>query len=390
VKRKLSPVTTALAIILVLAAVLFAYSRGLLGARKRGAGQMKGGGPMAMEALPATGLPTVNVETLAGYTRPGYKDAQGWDAQFSGPAGIAAAPDGSLFVSDSRNHRLRRIAPDGTVTTVAGSGPTDSALGAFADGPADRARLFNPTGLAVGSDGALYVADAGNHRIRRLQDGVVTTIAGSATPKDDLGFEQGGYRDGPAVTAQFRFPGAVALDGKGAVLVADLGNGKVRRIGPDAVVSTVAPKGPTPGPTGLVWLGGALLCVDPASGLVGWPGGPVPDLPRPTAACALGPQALAVVSAEWHGVFAVPPNGPRVLLAGILPTQPEPGFRDDTGNDARFCTPCAVTSIGYRLFVADFGNNCIRALTVPADWASPQPPPFPPFGQRRRGGSTAD
>jgi hypothetical protein len=336
-----------------------------------------------MPPEPARGLPTVQVTTVAGYLVPGLADGKGWEARFNGPAGIAAAPDGSLYVSDSRNHRLRRVAPDMTVTTVAGSGPADCQPGGFADGPAEQARLFNPSGLAVAKDGTVYFADSGNHRIRKLQNGTVTTVAGSQTPKDDLGYEQGGCLDGPAASAQFRFPAALAVDDSGAIWVADLGNGKLRRIANGAVTTVAAPIG-LKQPTGLaLGAGGTLLVADPsASGLLTVTGGSqllarsrtglVPKTPEAVCRCGAG---WAVVDAEWDAVYLMG-DTQSVLLAGELPEKPAPGFADGSGDRARFAWPCGVASVGARLFVCDFESNCIRALTVPPDcasWLAPQP-----------------
>jgi len=387
-------VTTAVVIILVLGGVLYVYTKGLLG-EKKGAGEMKGGGgPLAMGPEPPKGLPTAQVTTVAGYLVPGLTDGQGWAARFNGPAGIAAAPDGSLYVADGRNHRLRRIAPDMTVTTVAGSGPTDCVPGGFADGPADQARLFNPSGIAVAPDGAVYFADSANHRIRRLKDGTVTTVAGCETPKDDLGCEVGGFRDGPAAAAQFRFPAAVAVEASGVIWVADLGNGKLRRIA-NGVVSTPQTLTGLKQPMGLsVGPGGALQVADPGAGallevaggakLVARPRGGLPPK-TPGAVCVLGsePGTLAVADGEWHAVYLL--NGTQsVLLAGTLPPAPRPGFADTGGDEAKFAGPCGIASIGNRLFVCDYENNCIRAITVPPDWSAPPPPPDPRRFPRRR------
>lgn len=381
-KRKLSPVTTALVLILVLGAVLYVYTKGLLGEKRAPGGTMGGGGGPMLQPEPPRGLPAAQVSTVAGYLEPGLKDGQGWEARLNGPAAIAAAPDGSLYVADARNHRLRRIAPDMAVTTVAGSGPPDCLPGAFADGPADQARLFNPAGLAVAADGTVYFADSGNHRIRRLKDGVVSTVAGSATPKDALGCEQGGYRDGPAGAALFRFPSAVALDRDGTLWVADLGNGRLRRIANGVVTTPVAPG--LKQPMGLALGGtGALEVADPRSGVV-WtlvPGGK-PAVGRrsglppktPAALCPLAssPGTWAVVDAEWNAVYLLN-DATSALLAGVLPPQPATGFRDGGGDQAAFAWPCGVASVGDRLFVCDYENNCIRAITVPAGWAAPPP-----------------
>lgn len=379
-KKRVSPITTAIVLIAVIGIVLGLYTKGLLGGRE-GEEAGGGGGGGGEEAAPPTGLPTVTVTTFVGWTHPGAADGKGWDAQFNGPAGIAAAPDGSLYVSDSRNHRIRHITPDGTVTTVAGSGPVDCLPGSFADGPADRARLFNPSGIGVARDGTVYFADTGNHRVRALRDGMVTTVAGGPTEEDEMGFQQGGYRDGPAAEARFRYPADIAVGPNGELAVADLGNGKVRWVLGNSTVTTLDGGAKLETPTGLAfgvspWLAvadagaGALLetaakpefAVRPRTG----------TLPKvPTAVCAIGEGALAVADAGWHAVFAMTPTH-SVLLAGILPPTPLSGHADDTGDRAHFNRPCGLAYANNRLYVADFGNNCIRALTIPPDWASPQ------------------
>lgn len=378
-KKRVSPIITALVLIVVIGVVLGLYTKGLLGGKKgeEGGG---GGGGMATEPVPPTGLPTVAVTTVAGWTGPGLADGTGWDAKFNGPSGIAAAADGSLYVADSRNHRLRRVTPDGTVTTVAGAGPVDCMPGGFADGAADQARLFNPTGIAVAPDGTVYFADTGNHRIRALRNGEVTTVAGGPTEADDLGFEQGGYRDGAAAEALFRSPGDLAVEPTGAILVADLGNNALRRVAADGSVSTVAGGTRLKSPTGLAFLGASSFAVaDPEAGVL-LETEALPQLfartragiaPKvPTGVCAINDGALAVADAEWHAVFGLTPTR-SVLLAGILPPVPAPDHRDGTGASARFSHPCAVVYANSRLYVTDFSNNCIRALTIPPDWAVP-------------------
>jgi hypothetical protein len=403
--KKLSPVTTAIILILVLGAVLYVYTKGLLGQKKAGGMAKGGGGGMAAVVQPPRGLPSAQVTTVAGYLQPGSADGKGWEARFNGPAGIALSPDGSLYVSDSRNHRLRRIAPDMTVTTVAGSGPTDCLPGGFLDGPANEARLFNPSGLAVAKDGAVYFADSGNHRIRKLQDGVVSTVAGSATEKDDVGCEQGGYRDGPALTAQFRFPAAVSVDASGAIWVADMGNGRLRRVA-NGTVTTPANLPLLKQPAGLAaGTGAAPAVADPGSGVLLEPGadGKLVARPRggvppksPEAMCRLAsdPRVWAVVDSEWHAVFLLN-DTTSVLLAGELPPAPRAGFKDAGGDTAKFAWPSGVASVGDRLFVSDYENNCIRAITVPPDWSVPLPPPrqwqLPPNRRdRREGDRSAD
>jgi sugar lactone lactonase YvrE len=160
--------------------------------------------------------PTGSVTLLAGGTG-GYLDAAGPAAQFVQPAGLAVDATGSVYVADTGNRRIRKIAPSGAVTTVAGTG----AAGAL-DGPAAGATFQAPTGLALDANGVLYVADRGANKIRLITpSGVVFTLAGSGTA---------GYADGTAASAQFDGPNAVAVDGFGNVFVTDGGNNRLRRI----------------------------------------------------------------------------------------------------------------------------------------------------------------
>jgi len=152
------------------------------------------------------------------------------DATVFGIEGIAAGADGSIFVSDL--HRVRRIGQDGIITTVAGTG-----TGGFGGdgGVATAAQLDSPAEIDVDSDGNLYIADTGNHRIRRVDagTGVITTVAGTGNP----GFSGDG---GPAVAADLDLPSAVAVVDDGTVLVADTFNNRVRAIAPAGTISTVA------------------------------------------------------------------------------------------------------------------------------------------------------
>ncbi len=390
-KKQLNPILTALILLAVIGAVLGLYTKGLLGSKKGKGGPMGGGGPV-MQPPPPEGLLTVTVTTFAGWLRPGFADGRGLRAQFNGPSALAAAPDGSLYVCDSRNHRLRRVAPDGTTTTVAGSGPVDCLPGGFADGRADQARLFNPTGVCVGRDGTVYFSDTGNHRIRKLKGGLVSTLAGGPTAQNALGFEQGGFRDGAGVQARFRYPAAMVIAESGDLLVADLGNAAVRRVKPDGSVTTVARGAPLVSPTGLALLTGGALCVadSEASALVDIVGSAAKPSPpaggqpprRPCAVCSLPGGAVAVADAEWHALFGTQGTTGSVLLVGFLPPTPSPGYRDGTGNVARLATPCSLAFSRGTLYVADFGNNCLRAVTGPgldpASWQAP-------FDRLRRG-----
>ncbi|QGZ42739.1 sugar lactone lactonase YvrE [Pseudoduganella flava] len=170
--------------------------------------------------------PDGRVATLAGGTE-GYADGKGAAAHFNTPSAVALDHQGNLYVADTGNHAIRKVSPDGTVTTLAGNGqPGD------ADGKGAAARFNGPVGIAVDDAGIVYVADTYNDRIRRIApDGTVTTIAGSGQPGDD---------DGPAAAAAFDTPSGIAVAPDGTLFVADTGNHAVRRIGTDGVVTTVA------------------------------------------------------------------------------------------------------------------------------------------------------
>jgi sugar lactone lactonase YvrE len=168
------------------------------------------------------------VFTVAGTnTLTGSTDATGAAARFNGPADIALSSTGILFVADSANHVIRRIDPaTRIVTTFAG---TAGSAGS-ADGTGSAARFNSPRGLCFDSTGNLYVSDAGNHTIRRITPGgVVITYAGSA--------KDAGAIDGTRAGARFNQPGGLAVDRNGALYIADSGNHTVRYISGDAVVT---------------------------------------------------------------------------------------------------------------------------------------------------------
>ena len=160
------------------------------------------------------------VSTVAGSGTYGFRDGTGADAQFYNPRGVAIDGDGCLFVADEWNHRIRKVEPDGTVSTVAGSG-----TGGFRDGTGADAQFNRPCGVAIDGDGCLFVTDHDNHRIRKVEpDGTVSTVAGSGTE---------GFRDGTGADAQFNCPFGVAIDGGGCLFVTDfMDNHSIRKVEP--------------------------------------------------------------------------------------------------------------------------------------------------------------
>ncbi|AVR96651.1 NHL repeat-containing protein [Pseudoduganella armeniaca] len=166
------------------------------------------------------------VATFAGGTE-GLRDGNGAAAAFHTPSALALDHLGNLYVADTGNHAIRKIAPDGSVTTLAGNGQPGTA-----DGKGATARFNGPVGVAVDDAGIVYVADTYNDRIRRIApDGSVTTIAGGDRPGD---------ADGHGAAAGFDTPSGIAVTPAGILFVADTGNHAVRRIDPDGRVTTVA------------------------------------------------------------------------------------------------------------------------------------------------------
>lgn len=155
-------------------------------------------------------------------------------AQLNRPSALVVDSNGSIYVADSGNFRIRKIDPDGVITTFAGG----SQPGTGGDGgPAREAQFTEPVGLALGSDGSMFVADGPVHRVRVIRpDGVIYGFAGR-------GVDGNGGDGGLATEAAVGFPQRVALDADGSALVTQLQAGVVRRIGPDGVIATLAGSG---------------------------------------------------------------------------------------------------------------------------------------------------
>ena len=178
-------------------------------------------------------LLSIVFSTIAGSGAAGVKDGPGASASFLLPYGIAVATDGTIFVSDFMGQRIRSIDSHFVVRTVAGGGslqPDGLRIdGGYADGPAATARFNFPAGIAFDSKGALYIADSGNHCIRVLDHGIVRTFAGSPDR---------GRADGALSNAGFDTPHAVAFDRDGNLWVGDTRVG-LRKVTPAGVVSTI-------------------------------------------------------------------------------------------------------------------------------------------------------
>jgi sugar lactone lactonase YvrE len=190
-----------------------------------------GGGPLTYQwKCNGTNLPNGLITTVAGG---GVADGgAATNANLYSPFLIAADSSGNLFIADNGNHRVRKLGTNGIIATVAGSGIT----GYSGDGGAATAAGIDPASVAVDSSGNLFIADNGNNRIRKVgTNGIISTVAGNGTP---------GYSgEGRAVTNALKSPQGVAVDASGNLFIADTGNQRVRKVSPDGIMSTVAGKG---------------------------------------------------------------------------------------------------------------------------------------------------
>lgn len=173
------------------------------------------------------------VSTFAGSTE-GFADGVGSAAKFHTPSSVAADVFGNLYVADTGNHAIRKVSPQGEVTTLAGTG-----IAGFRDGDGAQAQFRAPMGVAVDLFGRVFVADTWNDRIRMIdRDGRVRTIAGGDAP---------GFVDGAGDVVRFDTPTSLTLDGDGNVWVADIGNRALRRIDGEGTTHTHAlPSGTRP------------------------------------------------------------------------------------------------------------------------------------------------
>lgn len=185
------------------------------------------------------------VYTIGGTGEAGYQErenriGQGQASLFHRPSGVASGPDGTIYVADTGNHCIRAIRRDGSTYLVAGR-PGE---GGYEDGDAENARFMEPFSVAAGEDGALYVADLGNQRIRKIQSGQVMTLAGSGTVRDeDTGYLiPAGQEENTDGSLYFCYPQGICMAGQ-VVIVADTGNHRICAVGPEGYAAVIAGAG---------------------------------------------------------------------------------------------------------------------------------------------------
>src|SRR3954447_1990813 len=304
---------------------------------------------------PASAQADSNVFSLAGDGQGGFKDGLGTQAEFNTPAGIGRDGDGSIYVADQFNHRIRKVTRGGDVTTIAGTGD-----GSYRDGPGGSATFNDPQDVVVGDDSNLYVADYTNGKIRRISNsGQVSTVSAP-----DL--------------AQ---PRALAIDHQLNLYVAEIGAGWVRKIAPDGQSTVIMdrlaePSGVAVDDAGNVYVSDLarqqVLKVTPAgersvlagSGEFGNDDGPalVASFGRPWGLSLDRTGAVYVADKAKNDIRRIDPDGTVETIAGI-DNRPG-GFADGAGTSAKFDNPLGIASDGAgTVYVGDSNNQRIRKIS---------------------------
>jgi sugar lactone lactonase YvrE len=318
--------------------------------------------------------PQGEVSTLAGAAE-GFADGAGAAASFNTPSALASDSAGNLYVADTGNNRLRKVTPEGVVTTLAGDGGAG-----FRDGPASRAQFDSPVGVASDGEGNVYVADTYNDRVRLItKDGTVRTLAGSGAT---------GNADGAGDAASFDTPCGVAVSAAGEVYVADTGNNRLRRITKDGQVATLNLFEPQPDARPATQDSNAKTNDDAKTGdnadaaknqgASSAPTASTFELSKPVGLAITRDGFLYVTESDRGRVVQIAPDGSARVIAGL-----GSGFADGDGRaEARFNQPAGLALAGDgSLLVADGANYLVRRVG-PADAHEGSPSSNPNAGVR--------
>lgn len=274
---------------------------------------------------PQPGICEWTISTLAGGATPGNTDGTGSSAQFGGIFGIGNDAAGNIYVADRNNNSIRKVTPDGVVTTLAGG------TAGYANGNGSAAQFNYPGDVQADAANNLYVADSKNNCIRKITPaGDVTTFAGSGTA---------GTADGIGIAAQFSSPTSIVFDTTGNLYVTDALNSRIRKITPTGVVTTLA------------------------GSTAGYADG--------TGAAAQFNKPDDIVMAPDGNLYVSDTYGNRirkVTLAGVVTTiagNGVAGYADGTAMSAEFNLPYGMSmdAVG-NIYVGDMTNNRIRLITT--------------------------
>ena len=292
--------------------------------------------------------PSGTITTVAGNGVGGFSGDGGpaTAASLYGPAGVAVDAAANLYVADGQiNGRIRKVSLSGIIATVAGGGPLPvSGYPSPGDGgPATRASLCNPSGVAVDAAGSLYIAAVCDNSIRKVSaSGIIDTVAGMGAGQG-VGFSGDG---GPATSALLSSPVGVAVDAASNLYIADSGNQRIRRVSPSGIISTVAGNG--------------------QGGFTG-DGGPatLASLWRPTGVAVDAAGSLYIADQLNNRIRAVSPSGIISTVAGNGTV----GSSGDglSATSASLAGPRGVAvDAGGNLYIADTGNNRVRRVLLAA------------------------
>lgn len=273
--------------------------------------------------------PTGEVSTIAGIVgEKGFADGASGTAKFFSPLKVAVDAQDNIYVTDRDNQRIRKIAAiTGVVSTVAGDGAK-----AFKDGPAAEAQFNNPIDVAVATDGTIYVTESGNHRVRKISGGIVSTLVGSSA----------GYKDGTGTEAQLNDPSGIAIDKDGNLLVADRRNHRIRKITPAGVVTTIA--------------GSGAGYVDGASGSA--------KFSHPWGVSAGKDGSIYVADASNNAIRMMSPDGVWSTIGGD--SGREAGHLDGNPSKYNYPTDLVVDNKTGNIYIAGYNNEAIRRI-VPTE-----------------------
>jgi sugar lactone lactonase YvrE len=310
----------------------------------------------------------------------GFKDGTGSAARFNVPFGVATDRSGNVYVADTVNHTIRKITPEGAVTTLAGLAETRGS----ADGTGSAARFDCPYGVATDSSGNVYVADTCNHTIRKITPkGAVTTLAGLA--------QSWGSADGTGSAARFHFPFDVATDGSGNIYVADRDNNTIRKVSPAGTVTTLAglagssgyldatgsdarfnePRAVSTDNSGNIYVAdtnnNSIRKVTPAGAVrtianlvLAVPLQPA-RFPYPNGLATDSIGNVYVADTPYYAIRKIGVDGTITTLAGLPGSQ---GNADGIGSAARFVSPYGLaTDSSGNVYVIDTYSHAIRKIT---------------------------